>query len=136
MLRFFTILSMLALCGCNTASSDGGSLVPEAAAAQPPSPGSPPKPETVAALKSVAAKQLKNPNSARWERMQQATRPNVAGKPMDVVCGYVNAKNSFGGYIGAKPFIYFVETQNLYVTGADDNLAASDTVKMFCSGLV
>jgi hypothetical protein len=131
MLRVFMILSMLALCGCNTASLDGGSLVPEAA-----SPGSPPKPEIVGALQSVAAKQLKNPNSARWERMQQATRPNVAGKPMDVVCGYVNAKNSFGRYIGAKPFVYFVETQNLYVTGADDNLAASDTVKMFCSGLV
>ena len=39
---------------------------------------------------------LKDPDSAKF------TRVKVKGV---VVCGYVNAKNSFGGYTGAKAFM-------------------------------
>jgi hypothetical protein len=57
---------------------------------------------------------LKDPESARFHDLVVA---RFSGAP--VVCGHVNAKNSFGGYSGKKAFVY--------VSGApigEDDLAA------------
>jgi hypothetical protein len=43
---------------------------------------------------------LKDPNSAMFGAMQAGLRPDG----IILVCGYVNAKNSFGGYTGNKLF--------------------------------
>ncbi len=43
---------------------------------------------------------LKDPDSARFGPMKAGV--NSAGKVF--VCGYVNARNSFGGYTGMTPF--------------------------------
>lgn len=43
---------------------------------------------------------LKDPESAKFTEVIVA---RVTGKP--IVCGYVNAKNSFGGYTGPKGFV-------------------------------
>jgi hypothetical protein len=53
----------------------------------------------VAAVRDGVTKSLKDPESARFGRM-------IGGRTSGgvMVCGYVNAKNSFGGYIGEKPF--------------------------------
>lgn len=53
-------------------------------------------------IKDAVARSLKDPNSALFGL--------VAGTKADdeqyvTVCGFVNAKNSFGGYIGQKPFL-------------------------------
>jgi hypothetical protein len=52
------------------------------------------------AVRAATTKSLKDPESARFGRI-------IAGKRADgfiMVCGYVNARNSFGGYIGEVPF--------------------------------
>jgi hypothetical protein len=43
---------------------------------------------------------LKDPESARFGEIAAAT----TAKGKTVACGYVNAKNSFGGYTGMEPF--------------------------------
>lgn len=93
----------------------------------------------LAELKAAAATKLKDPYSAQFERMRRATVPNVRGEPTDVICGFVNAKNSYGAYAGAAPFIYFVRDKDFNIQRAGD---AADTVvmpamlKTFCSGLL
>lgn len=107
--------------------------------AQTPRSKAPPAiPEPIlVALKSAAGKKLKDPYSAQYERLQRATRPNARGEPTDVVCGYVNAKNSYGAYIGAKPFLYFVARQELHMSGADDTLGIVPAMlTTFCTGLI
>lgn len=46
---------------------------------------------------------LKDPNSAMFGRMVATRAP--ADPTSTTVCGFVNAKNSFGGYTGDKPFM-------------------------------
>jgi hypothetical protein len=132
-IRFVPLVLLLA--GCNTTSSEPEQTAPIAVAAAPLSPITAPTPAILEALKATAAKSFKDPYSAKWERLQRATRPNVKGGPTDVVCGYVNAKNSYGAYIGAKPFLYFVDRQDLHVTG-DDTIAVPAMLKTFCTGLI
>ena len=60
----------------------------------------PSKPLTVAHKKQIAAavtEKLKDPDSAkfRWPAVQE----------WGLYCGWVNAKNSYGGYTGFKPFM-------------------------------
>jgi len=54
-----------------------------------------------AVVRSVEAK-LIDPSSARFEQIRAAHDP-ANGRL--VVCGLVNAKNSFGGYVGRTPFV-------------------------------
>jgi hypothetical protein len=56
----------------------------------------------VAAVHESVRDNLKDPESARFGQMF-AAKPKEGGMPM--VCGYVNAKNSYGGYVGEQPFI-------------------------------
>ena len=52
---------------------------------------------------------LKDPYSAQFEDLRVVDYQ--AGK---VVCGHVNAKNSYGGYVGSVPFVAGVGTAILY----------------------
>lgn len=54
----------------------------------------------VTAVKAAISRALKDPESARWGDVFVSRK---GGEP--VVCGHVNARNSFGGYTGAQPFI-------------------------------
>lgn len=47
------------------------------------------------------SEELKDPNSAQFSKMQYLENPAYKSR---VLCGYVNAKNSYGGYIGATFF--------------------------------
>lgn len=51
----------------------------------------------IAAIQKEVADKLNDPESARFRNLQ-ATEAGI-------VCGYVNAKNRFGGYVGFKPFV-------------------------------
>ena len=46
-------------------------------------------------------KALKDPESARFG----VTKAAKSDKDVVTVCGFVNAKNSYGGYTGEKPFL-------------------------------
>ena len=54
------------------------------------------------AVRVGVANGMKDPESARFgDRMVAAKQPNG----LITVCGYVNGKNSFGGYVGMSPFV-------------------------------
>lgn len=53
-------------------------------------------------VKSGMASALRDPESARYGKMS-AARLKQTGDI--VVCGYINAKNGFGGYGGEQPFV-------------------------------
>jgi hypothetical protein len=55
----------------------------------------------IAAVKAGARKKLKDPDSARFGERMGAVKDE---KGAITVCGFVNAKNSYGGYTGEKPF--------------------------------
>jgi hypothetical protein len=57
--------------------------------------------EEVATVQDGVRKSLKDPNSAMFGPMTGAQE----GNDHTWVCGVVNAKNSFGGYTGDKPFM-------------------------------
>lgn len=101
---------VLLLCGC------------VANASPPPSPsiehGEPytlDKNDT-SAIEEGLRRSLKDPDSAKFGNMQAAKMSNgIIG-----VCGLVNAKNSFGGYTGMKPYIGFMQQKpkRLFATSA------------------
>jgi hypothetical protein len=72
-------------------------------------------PAEKAILSKGFAASLKDPDSAKfqWAKIQ-------IGLPMDGAidyCGQVNAKNSFGGYVGSQPFIASVMITKGKITG-------------------
>lgn len=82
------------LAGCASVGVDPAASVPRS-----------PYPLSAAATKVIqdgVRKSLKDPNSAMFGTMVAAKGAGDAGV---YVCGYVNAKNSFGGYTGDTPFM-------------------------------
>lgn len=92
----YPLLSCLLL-GC--ASAPAVEPAPMAQAALPSTPITLDRAQTQAVQAAVRAT-LKDPDSARFERII-ASR-NATGRI--AVCGFVNAKNSYGGYTGMTPF--------------------------------
>ena len=75
---------------------------------------------------------LKDPDSAKFG-------PMVAGlgkTGVASVCGWVNAKNSYGGYSGMSPFLGVMDEGGLVFEavsiGSDRN--SSDVVRIMCNG--
>ena len=58
------------------------------------------RPLTIADAQREAARRLRDPESARFTEVR---RDAASG----AVCGLVNAKNLYGAYTGATPFVYF-----------------------------
>lgn len=57
-----------------------------------------------AAMEKTALAGLKDPESARFSRFK-ARKVFMPGNKVAIqACGFLNAKNSFGGYTGATPF--------------------------------
>jgi hypothetical protein len=56
----------------------------------------------------LVRKELKDPPSALFEGL--VARPDANGRSLHI-CGWVNARNSFGGYVGRKPF-YAIVTES------------------------
>lgn len=58
--------------------------------------------DQIAAIQQQLATQLKDPGSAQFGPIQAA----ISTQDKSVaVCGTVNAKNSYGGYTGTKPYV-------------------------------
>jgi len=60
-------------------------------------------------IKAEVAKQLKDPESARFGNINVGKFSNGDL----ILCGWINAKNSYGGYTGMKPFLanYVIQTK-------------------------
>lgn len=73
--------------------------------------------EQTAAIEAGVRDRLKDPDSARFKGLRAAAKPPKGPKATVStysVCGYVNARNSFGGYAGSAPFsgLLFAPNQN------------------------
>lgn len=69
-------------------------------------------PQEIANAKNSITKILKDPESARFDDFWVITN----SKDKRYVCGYVNAKNSFGGYTGKK--LFYVNDKSSYIEGS------------------
>jgi hypothetical protein len=76
-----------------------------------------PDPVLARAIAAVNGK-LTDPQSARYGDTVRKVGPNVNGKPAEVVCGSVTAKDSFGGNRGKRPFVYFIADGATFVVEA------------------
>lgn len=65
----------------------------------------------IIAVETAVRKPLKDPNSAQFQNLQ-STRQGASV----MVCGSVNAKNSYGGYTGFRPFWVKLNPELNYAT--------------------
>src|SRR5262245_45344149 len=97
-------LLALALGACNVTSA---ALTPAIEPSGPPPTASLSDAELFKRARTAVVANLKDPDSVRFgskfERLKHATR---AGEPYEIVCGQVNARNSFGGYTGMTVFAW------------------------------
>lgn len=70
--------------------------------------------KTIVAAKRAVTNSLKDPGSAEFKNVYA----NYTDGYGVVACGYVNAKNSFGGYTGYKAFVS--SGQSVIMEGQDD----------------
>jgi hypothetical protein len=59
-----------------------------------------------ALAKKAVSTQLKDPMSAQFGQMVRNA---------DSVCGTINAKNGFGGYVGSAPFVFSIENKRALI---------------------
>lgn len=123
-MRMIAMMSLIALAGCQTAAGPGGSTGHDFVAVAPVALSAPQR----AAVQAGVKKALKDPESARFGRM-------VAGRDKAgvlAVCGYVNAKNSFGGYTGEKPFMGMFAGPKFEFAGMGGTDIANQAVLIVC----
>lgn len=63
---------------------------------------------SIETAKAAVAAQLKDPASAQFTEVSASS---------DTVCGYVNGRNSFGGYVGAQRFVRSTVTGQTLIEG-------------------
>ncbi|WJR74941.1 hypothetical protein [Bradyrhizobium sp. NP1] len=82
--------------------------------------------------KRAIAATLKDPYSAQFGEVFRGA--GVPGKP--IICGSVNAKNMYGGYVGLKPFFYLPssEVAVLLADGSAFPVSALDVYRIGCQG--
>lgn len=139
-MRFVVLVAgALALAGCQT---DGGGAAQAAKPPPAPSPADlerapgyarPADAQALASARQAIAAKMKDPDSAKFTDVARRTALNAKEEPTDVVCGRVNAKNSYGGYTGAKPFVYFVADKS---SVSIEQLLGVDVVGRFCPDLL
>ncbi|MPT03557.1 MAG: hypothetical protein E2582_04960 [Delftia sp.] len=70
----------------------------------------------------IAKRRLKDPESAKFSDLRVIS-VSAQGKIINIACGNLNAKNSYGGYVGSKQFwVYediFTEDFDTFVPGSN-----------------
>ena len=56
-------------------------------------------------VKTTIGRGLKDPRSAQYQNIRMVRNTNQSGTSHTLVCGEVNAKNSYGAYVGFKMFV-------------------------------
>ncbi|OQM74937.1 hypothetical protein [Manganibacter manganicus] len=82
-----------------------------------------------AAIKRDVASSLKDPESARFGSIQAVT--NSSG--VVSACGTVNAKNSFGGYVGERPFAGVLYGGHFGLAGLGSDGASTIAIRQKCA---
>ncbi|WP_207280812.1 hypothetical protein [Thiocystis violacea] len=86
----------------------------------------------VAEVKKKVGNRLKDPYSARYHSIQGVLKKTGANET-SIVCGLVNAKNAFGGYVGKKPFVGYYDTRKGFsVSGMGTDSADSLSILKRC----
>ncbi len=75
---------------------------------KPAPPKEPSSDDVFVNAKAAVNAKLKDPQSARYGDMVRKVGPSVNGKPAEVVCGSVNAKEPSGRYGRNRSFVYFI----------------------------
>lgn len=76
---------------------------------------------SIATARAAVLGTLKDPSSARFE--------GDIVYPTGAVCGLVNAKNAYGGYVGSTVYLYVLATKEVvFLTMTSDN---SDNVERY-----
>jgi outer membrane murein-binding lipoprotein Lpp len=84
----------------------------------------------ISSAKAAVVRLLKDPDSAQFRDVAI-----VKSKAYTAVCGEINAKNGFGGYVGFQPF-YALSDGQVAIATSDDVSAASDfnvLLKTYCT---
>jgi hypothetical protein len=95
-LKRLTIVAALALAGLASVSANGAEFLDRTKDAIAP--------EILDAAVAAVVNDLRDPGSAQFRGLVMA-KPNV-------LCGFVNGKNGFGGYAGFTPFLYNAANRN------------------------
>jgi hypothetical protein len=77
------------------------------------------------ALETVAS-QLIDPSSAQFRNVRMVT----TGEGKATLCGEVNGRNRYGGYVGFTPFSYDTGTRKAFLVSSDDPIVRDFEVKM------
>lgn len=87
-----------------------------------------------AGVQAAVKRKLRDPESAQFGRMSVHGDRKWAGSPVTVVCGSVNARNGFGGYVGSKDFVYIKERNVAEIDSTSDNSSFVKTWNDLCAG--
>lgn len=68
-------------------------------------------------LMRIVTQDFKDPLSAQFRGLR---RPGEGFMPQRRICGFVNGKNTFGGYVGFKPFFYDTIRKDFVILGASE----------------
>ncbi|RWK85294.1 MAG: hypothetical protein EOR52_27700 [Mesorhizobium sp.] len=89
-MKTLTVVATFAIVVCCTAPATSAEFLDGTKDAIPP--------EILDAAVSTIIHKLRDPGSAQFQGLVMARSK--------VLCGFVNAKNGFGGYVGFTPFLY------------------------------
>ncbi|MBB4865473.1 hypothetical protein HNP46_004367 [Pseudomonas nitritireducens] len=79
-----------------------------------------PTDQQIESAKAVITSMLKDPESARFSGIIGV---QVEGRPSaSAICGNVNAKNSYGGYVGSVPFMVFGDKGQIWESSSRLNV--------------
>lgn len=92
--------------------------------------------EDVAAAKAWVEAHLKDPSSVQYRNVRRV--PDKNGYPRVMICGEMNAKNSYGGYVGFRRFYWYGSAPNgdldlfQQVENAENQSLFDLNYKLFC----
>jgi hypothetical protein len=117
-----TILALL-LAGCGETAMTGRSTAPrtpvQLSAAE------------AKAVEAAVAREMRDPESARFDGIKAGKTPEG-----DIVaCGWVNARNGFGGYAGREPFAGYLKAGEFTVVAISPSIEAKWLVRAQVSDL-
>lgn len=122
MLRVMLVVAAAAIVGGCASQAPVPVATPAAQASPETEPGyqRPADGAALASAQRAVKDKLRDPDSAKFDKVARKTVPNARGEPTDVVCGRINAKNAYGGMIGFKDFVYLVAWNQAIVAEGDE----------------
>jgi hypothetical protein len=85
----------------------------------------------IKAVETAVAREMRDPESARFDGIRAGKTPS--GEL--VVCGWVNARNGFGGYAGREPFAGYLKGGEFSVVAISPSIEAKWIVRAEVSDL-